>query len=101
LLLKIDMRKFALIALSGLTLCLSSTAPARAAIVTVTYNGVVASGSDPVNFFRAGDNERHHQQRRARTFDLGHDDPRPRWNRLYGAPPEINGSNGRGRLAAS
>lgn len=50
------MRKFALIVLSGLTVCLAGMASAGAAIVTVTYNGTVASGSDPVNFFRAGDN---------------------------------------------
>lgn len=49
------MRKFALIMLSGLTLCLG-VASARAAIVTVTYKGTVASGSDPVDFFKAGDN---------------------------------------------
>ena len=50
------MRKSALIVLCALTLCLASIASARAAIVTVTYKGTVASGSDPVDFFKAGDN---------------------------------------------
>jgi hypothetical protein len=54
--LEFNMRKFASIVLSSLIVALVCVSSARADVVTVTYNGTVASGSDPVDFFKAGDN---------------------------------------------
>jgi hypothetical protein len=89
----IDMRKFALIVLSGLTFCFAGIASARAAIVTVTYNGTVASGSDPVNFFRAGDNFVGAAYQAVYVFDtsLGETFNSPTWNyalggKFFGSP---------------
>jgi PEP-CTERM motif len=80
------MRRLASIVLSGLTACLASTAPARAEIVTVTYNGVVASGNDPVGFFHAGDNLAGVPYKAVYVFDtsLGEIFNSPTWNYALG-----------------
>ena len=80
------MRKPALIVLSGLAVCLASIAPASAAIVTVTYNGIVASGEDPVGFFHAGDHLAGAAYKAVYVFDtsLGETLNSPGWSYALG-----------------
>ncbi|MEH2608016.1 PEPxxWA-CTERM sorting domain-containing protein [Bradyrhizobium sp. AZCC 1693] len=80
------MRKFALIVLSGLTVCLAGIAPAGATIVTVTYNGTVASGDDPIGFFHAGDHLDGAAYKAVYVFDtsLGETLNSPGWNYALG-----------------